>query len=142
MVVVREGQQAKVQVASGFTRVLVPVIGTVPNRLSQEIGASLCAHQDSKLWLLHVEPDREPALAVGGRDSGGRRTLAPRQSRGRLVQQQVLRDAEILARRLGAAPRLLTRQGDDPAQETLAAASELDADLVVLGTELRSERVE
>ena len=137
MVVVREGGQAKVQAASGFPRVLVPVVGTVSNLLAQELGGSLCGHRGSALWLLHVEPGRELGRAPGGRGSGGGRTLAPRHHRGELLQQQVLRDAEGLARRLGAAPRLLTREGD-PTQEILAAAAELAADLVVLGTELRS----
>ena len=142
-IVVREGQRARVQAGSGFPRVLVPVIGTVPNVLAQEVGASMCAHRDSTLWLLHVEPAREPGGATnGGRTGGGRagggRTLVLRQNRRQLLQQQVLRDAENLARRLGAAPRPLTRQGADPAQEILTVADELDADLVVLGSELRS----
>ena len=43
---------------SGFSTVLVPVIGTVPNRAAQELAYSLAARAGAEVVILHVEPER------------------------------------------------------------------------------------
>ncbi|HZA16748.1 MAG TPA: cation:proton antiporter [Pseudonocardiaceae bacterium] len=126
MLVVREGSQAQVQVVSGFSTVLVPVIGTVPNRAAQELAYSLAARSGAEVVILHVEPERR---------SNGRRT-ALRERSGGTVAGQVLEEAQDLARRLGVSPRALVRTGS-PTEEIIAAVRETGADLVVLGSELR-----
>jgi Kef-type K+ transport system membrane component KefB len=126
MLVVREGSQAQVQVVSGFSTVLVPVIGTVPNRAAQELAYSLAARSGAEVVILHVEPERR---------SNGRRT-ALRERSGGTVAGQVLEEAQDLARRLGVSPRALVRTGS-PTEEIIAAVRETEADLVVLGSELR-----
>ena len=126
MLVVREGPQAQVQAVSGFSTVLVPVIGTVPNRAAQELAYSLAARAGAEVVILHVEPERR---------SNGRRT-ALRERSGGTVAGQVLEEARDLARRLGVSPRALVRTGS-PTEEIIAAVRETEADLVVLGSELR-----
>jgi K+:H+ antiporter len=126
MVVVREGPQAKVQAVAGFSTVLVPVIGTVANRASQELAYSLAARAGAKVVILHVEPERP---------SNGRRTALRERSRG-TVARQVLEEARELAWRLGVSPQALVRTGA-PTEEIIAAVRETQADLVVVGSELR-----
>jgi nucleotide-binding universal stress UspA family protein len=124
--VVREGPQAKVQAVAGFSTVLVPVIGTVANRASQELAYSLAARAGAKVVILHVEPERP---------SNGRRTALRERSRG-TVARQVLEEARELAWRLGVSPQALVRTGA-PTEEIIAAVRETQADLVVVGSELR-----
>jgi nucleotide-binding universal stress UspA family protein len=102
------------------------VIGTVPNRAAQELAYSLAARAGAEVVILHVEPERR---------SKGRRT-ALRERSGGTVAGQVLEEARDLARRLGVSPRALVRTGS-PTQEIIAAVRETEADLVVLGSELR-----
>jgi Kef-type K+ transport system membrane component KefB/nucleotide-binding universal stress UspA family protein len=126
MLVAREGPQAQVQAVTGFSTVLVPVIGTVANRAAQELAYSLAARAGAEVVILHVEP--EPR-------SNGRRT-AVRERSGGTISRQVLEEARDLARRLDVLPRALVRMGS-PTEEILAAVRETEADLVVLGSELR-----
>ena len=126
MLVVREGPQPKAQAVSDFSTVLVPVIGTVPNRAAQELAYSLAARVGAEVVILHVEPERP---------SNGRRTALRERSR-ETIAQQVLEEARDLARRFGVSPRALVCTGS-PTEEIIAAVRETEADLVVLGSELR-----
>jgi Kef-type K+ transport system membrane component KefB len=127
VVVVWEGPRSRVQAIDGFRRVLVPIVGTLPNRAAQELAFALVAANGSDLVVAHVAPDEQQLVAVGA-DSGHARQPP---SRG------LVSEASGLARRLGLRPRTVTRAGSR-SREIPALAADLDADLVVLSSELRA----
>jgi Kef-type K+ transport system membrane component KefB len=127
VVVVWEGPRSRVQAVDGFRRVLVPIVGTLPNRAAQELAFALVAANGSDLVVAHVAPDEQQLVSVGA-DSG-----RPR----RPPSRGLVSEASGLARRLGLRPRTVTRAGSR-SREIPAIASDLDADLVVLSSELRA----
>jgi Kef-type K+ transport system membrane component KefB/nucleotide-binding universal stress UspA family protein len=127
VVVVWAGPHARVQLGEGFRRVLVPVVGTLPNRAAQEIAFSLAAANDTDLVVAHVAPDDADLVAVG----------ADAQRSGRIASRGLVTEASQLARRLGLRPRAVTRAGSR-SREIPAIAADVDADLVVLSAELRA----
>ncbi|MBV8949628.1 MAG: cation:proton antiporter [Actinobacteria bacterium] len=129
IIVVWEGPRSRVQAMEGFRRVLVPVVGTLPNRAAQEIAFSVAATSRSDLLLAHVAP--KASQPVGG-PSGAQ---AP-YDRARPARA-LLADATRRARQYGLRPTPVTRAGSR-AREIPAIATDLDADLVVLSAELRS----
>ena len=152
VLVVRSGQYARLDAMTGFSRILAPVVGTVPSRLAQEVAFSAAAHGGAELIIAHVAP---PLPGAGPVPAGAGAREAPRAGRARLalrsratspasarpvaekLASQVVSDAAHLAGRLGAAPRTVVRRGVSPAAEIVALIGELRPDLVVLGTELR-----
>ena len=166
VVVVRSGPSPRLDAMTGFSRVLVPVVGTVPNRLAQEIAFSAAANTDAELVLAHVAPPlaaadddaptgvavaTAPAAVVAGGAAGGEQAVLPEgapawssssgQPRRRSAQEElawhVVAEAAGLAERLGAQPRSMVLHGISPAAEIIRLIEELEPDLVVLGAELR-----
>jgi nucleotide-binding universal stress UspA family protein len=127
VIVVWEGPRARVQAIEGFRRVLVPIVGTLPNRAAQELAFGLVAANGSDLVVAHVAPDESQLVSVGAAPSRPR-TLPTR---------GVVAEASGLARRLGLRPRTVTRAGSR-SREIPAIAADVDADLVVLSSELRA----
>jgi len=127
VVVVWAGPHARQQLGDGFRRVLVPVVGTLPNRAAQEIAFALAAANDADLVVAHVAPDDADLVAVG----------ADAQRSGRIASRGLVTEASQLARRLGLRPRAVTRAGSR-SREIPAIAADVDADLVVLSAELRA----
>jgi len=133
VVVVWDGAEevARTSERDGFRRLLVPVVGTMPSRAAQEVGASLAASTGADLVLAHVTvPD---ASRVGGDGSSG--PLPARSSR--TIGEGIVAEAEHLARRLGIRPQAILREGGSRAEEIARLAEEVDADLVILSAELQ-----
>ncbi|MDP9398199.1 MAG: universal stress protein [Actinomycetota bacterium] len=150
VVVVRSGEYARLDAMVGFSRILVPVVGTVPDRLAQEVGFSVAANGGAELVIAHVAPplpdDLSPGQAGAARATGvagsrlavqARPTLSAPDLLAEELAGQVVADAADLAARLGATPRTVVRHAVSPAAEIVALIGELEPDLVVLGTELR-----
>ena len=53
-VIVWDGRQSRLQTATGFNRVLLPVVATVPNRAAQEVAFSLAAECGADVVVAHV----------------------------------------------------------------------------------------
>ncbi len=118
----------------GFRRILVPVVGTVPNRAAQEVGASMAAATGAELVLAHIAvPDAVRAPAGG--TAGAPSALASRSPR--TIGEGIVAEAAHLAARLGLRPRTVLREGGSRAEEIAQLAEEMDADLVILSAELQ-----
>jgi nucleotide-binding universal stress UspA family protein len=133
VVVVWDGAEelARASERDGFRRVLVPVVGTMPSRAAQEVGASLAASSGADLVLAHVTvPD---SSRVSGDGPAG--PLPARSSR--TIGEGIVAEAEHLARRLGTRPQAILREGSSRAEEIARLAEEVDADLVILSAELQ-----
>lgn len=137
VVVVWDGaaERAEQVEREGFRRILVPVVGTVPNRAAQEVGANMAASTGADLVLAHIAvPDaarptdapRERAAFAGGL------SRSPR-----TIGEGIVAEAAHLARRLGIRPRTILREGGSRAKEIAQIADEVDADLVILSAELQ-----
>ncbi|MDP9408379.1 MAG: cation:proton antiporter [Actinomycetota bacterium] len=150
VLVVRSGEYARLDALKGFSRVLVPVVGTVPNRLAQEVGFSAAANGGAQLTIVHVAPavgpgadQPVPVSAVNSVGAGpGPAPSDSDSTQGRTydaLANQVLTQAQDLAVRLGVAePRTLLLHGPNPTEELIRLIDAERPDLVVLGTELRA----
>ncbi|SDQ77762.1 cation:proton antiporter [Quadrisphaera sp. DSM 44207] len=152
VLVVRSGQFARLGAMTGFSRVLVPVVGTVPNRLAQEVGFSAAAHGGAELVIAHVAPPAADGAPLGSAapvgaaaaGSGGGADRSGAEGPARLARSydglghQVLARARDLAVRLGADPQVVLLHGSNPAAEIIRLVEEEQPDLVVLGTDLRA----
>ena len=159
VLVVQSGPTARLDAFTGFSRILVPVAGTLPNRLAQEVAFSAAATAGAELVIAHVVPAapgaappvaapppahvgaRRVAGGLGLRRSVGRTALAdlgPPASGGAQdeIAVRVLTEAADLAERLGTRAQQVLRHGPSPAAEIVALARELQSDLVVLGSQL------
>ncbi len=147
VLVVQSGVTARLHAFTGFSRILVPVAGTLPNRLAQEVAFSAAATCGAELFIAHVLPTTDVAApaAPGGRgrpDDAGRsaqrsatKTLATSEVSD-VLADQVLAQASELAQRLGARPTSVLRRGASPAAEVVTLVDELRPDLVVVGSQL------
>ena len=134
-VIVWDGAEGKYEAVHGFRRVLVPVVSTVASRAAQEVAFSLAAASNAEVVIAHVDVERRaPVPAATGR--GGVRDTGPHRVRDG-VSSGVVYEAADLARRLGVQPRTVVRQSDSRAQAISDLAGEIEADLVVLGSELQ-----
>jgi nucleotide-binding universal stress UspA family protein len=147
VIMVQSGPTARLDAFTGFSRILVPVAGTLPNRLAQEVAFSAAATSGAELVIAHVVPtvDLTAAAASGGQRAGaedggqaarrGPGTVATAEVQ-QVLADHVLTDAAELAERLGARPTTVLRSGASPAAEIVALTEELRPDLVVLGSQL------
>jgi Kef-type K+ transport system membrane component KefB len=102
--------------STGFDRVLVPVVGTQPNRAAQEFAFSLAAHTEAEALAVHVVSDGAASQEVAF---------------------SILAEASDLAGRLGADVTTVVKEAGDRTQAIVDAAREYSADLVVLSAELQ-----
>lgn len=133
VVVVWDGAEdvARTSERDGFRRILVPVVGTVPSRAAQEVGASLAAATGADLVLAHVTV---PDSSRVGADVP---SAVPPVRSSRTIGEGIVAEAEHLARRLGIRPQAILREADSRAGEIARLAEEVDADLVILSAELQ-----
>jgi nucleotide-binding universal stress UspA family protein len=135
-IVVWDGDEGRREAANGFRRVLVPVVSTVPSRAAQEVAFGLACANAAEVVIAHVDVERSAPVPVGGRsdsDDGEQRRTRVRQT----VAQGVVYEAADLARKLGVDPQTIVRQHESRAEAISELAVELEADLVVLGSELQ-----
>jgi nucleotide-binding universal stress UspA family protein len=147
VLVVQSGEHARLDAFTGFSRILVPVVGALPNRLAQKV--RLQRRRDRRRGAVHRHllptTDSPAAVAAGSRrrpDDAGR--PAPRSATTTLLTsdvsevlaEQVLSEASEFAQRPGARPTSVLRRGASPAAEVLTLVDELRPDLVVVGSQL------
>lgn len=111
-----------------FARAVVPVAGTPASRAASEIAFNLSANLGTEITITHVSEAVEAGLLgnILHRDQG-----SPEENAQRLLDQ-----ATSMANELGVTPKA-TLRGGYPADEILAQVRELEADLVVMGANLR-----
>lgn len=149
LVIVRRARNLERLLPQAFARALVPVSANASSRAAQEIACNLSAHIGTEVVLTHVVNRGGPSARTGrvrqllglrapgepwGPEGGsGVATLDP----GTDVADKVMAQAQALAAELGARVRPAVRAGTATADEIVAAAAELDVDLVVVGANLR-----
>jgi nucleotide-binding universal stress UspA family protein len=125
VILVRRERRTGLPIPPAIGSILVPVTGRLSSRAAQEIAYGLSARIGSLDHLAHVvnrpTVSATPNAAV----------------RNAVIADQLMRNAQDLARSWGATTGAITRLGD-PATQLLALAIELDVDCVVVGVQ-RSE---
>lgn len=115
---------------AAYSRAVVPVAGTPASRAASEIAFNLSRNLGTAIELMHVTSNKQGSL-LGGLLHIGESTPVDQGSGALLLDQ-----ARLMAKELGVETRLVLRNGD-PADEILELVSELEADLVVMGANLR-----
>jgi Kef-type K+ transport system membrane component KefB/nucleotide-binding universal stress UspA family protein len=129
-IVVWDGDEGRREATHGFRRVLVPVVSTVASRAAQEVAFGLASAGDAEVVIAHIDVERSAPVPVGARDD----------QRGRVrqtVAHGVVYEAADLARKLGVDAETIVRRHESRAEAISELALELDADLVILGSELQ-----
>jgi Kef-type K+ transport system membrane component KefB/nucleotide-binding universal stress UspA family protein len=103
-----------------FRRVLLGITGTAPGRAAEELCFRLAVRYDAQVLALHVVTHE----LTGGGDSPA-------------VERELAR-ADAVGQAFGVASALAVRRGTVPADELVRAATEWQADTIVLGTTVRS----
>jgi Kef-type K+ transport system membrane component KefB/nucleotide-binding universal stress UspA family protein len=135
LIIVRRARNLDRPLPGAFARALVPVSAAPWSRAAQEIAFNLSANIGTEIVLTHVAT---PSTTASGdareRRAGGATEVAdPRAD----VSGKLTERAEAFAEEQGARARTVARTGSSPAEEIIAAAIEEQADLVVLGANLR-----
>lgn len=136
LVIVRPARRLDRRLPGVFTKVLVPVTGSPSARAGQEVACNMASSLGSQVVLAHVVTRTDGPDAGAGIESVGapsRRVLAEAEG----AAQVVLRGARDIAMETGVEPELLVRHGSSAGDEILAAAGEVGADLITLGTSVR-----
>lgn len=135
LVIVRRARNLDRPLPGAFARALVPVSAAPWSRAAQEIAFNLSASIGTEVLLTHVvTPSTTATGDARERRAGGDTEVAdPRAD----VSSKLTERAEAFAEELGARARTITRSGVSPAEQIIAAAAEEEADLVVLGANLR-----
>ncbi len=132
VVVVRRARNLDRPLPGAYSRAVVPVTGSPVSRAAQEVAFNLSAQLGTELHLTHVNTVRsEPA---GLPSLFSRRMIA---RSGSIVGVQVVAQAETLAIELGATTQTIVMDGTSPADEILKLSRDIEADLVVMGANLR-----
>jgi nucleotide-binding universal stress UspA family protein len=131
--------KSRLQTVTGFNRVLLPVVATVPNRAAQEVAFSLAGECGADVVVAHVVgTDSQPNGAAAPASPSARRRLATRTRSRTTMAEGIVAEAMDLARRFGVRPRRIIRQADSRADAIVGLAAEIRADLVVLSAELQA----
>lgn len=147
LVIVRRARGLETRLPEAFARAVVPVSPSESSRAAQEIAFSLSANLGTEILLTHVvDPPRDNGApqrlqTLFAQDPDDPETL-PGPSVTTVearadVAKKVLAQAEALGREVGARTRTVVRSGVSAAEDIVAAAAEHEADVVVLGANLR-----
>ncbi len=132
VVVVRRARNLDRPLPGAFSRAVVPVTGSPVSRAAQEVAFNLSSQLGTELHLTHVHTARgEPA----GLPSLFSRRMSQRGSVN--VGETMVGQAMALAEELGATSRAAVMEGSSPAEEILRLVQDIEADLVVMGANLR-----
>lgn len=129
VLLVRHGSEGSdTALTASFERVIVPAAGTRMSRAAEEIAFTLARGLGAEAWPLHViaRADKLPEPTFVGE-----RHPVP-------SVREVVSESADLARRFGQEAYPIVRSGGNPHEEVVRAADELGADLIVVGTQVRS----
>lgn len=153
LVLVKRGSRHGPTTPPALARALVPVSGSPSSRTAQEIAFSMSANHGTEMVLTHVINRPEVVAAgvgaaghgtssVGQRAKGRSHSLPvanqePGTQRGVRTADAVLEEAVALAGQFGVGARTHALSGASVAEEILAAAEDVGADLIFLGATVR-----
>lgn len=134
MVIVRQGVGVQKPPFEGLVRrIVVPVSGTVASRAAQEFAFSLASNVRAEVQLLHVVTSSSGATERRWRPGN---LYAPEREQPDVVHR-LMRTAEGLAGESGANTQSFIRESGTPANSIIGLALERDAEMIVLGAEVR-----
>jgi len=121
---------------AAFGRALVPVAGTPSSRAATEVAFNISSHLGTEVVLSHIVDragDDESVLAgiLPRRGSANSGTSA------REIGDAILQKSTEMAQELGVEAKTAVRTGHSTAEEVLSMVTEIEADLVVMGANLR-----
>lgn len=131
VVIVRRARGLDRPLPPAFSRVIVPVTGTPSSRSAQEVAFAISTQLGTEVVLSHVinRVNELPRIfARRGADDDPALTAAT----------SMMAGAVDRASQAGIEPRELVREGRSPGEALVQAARSEDADLVVLGAQLRN----
>jgi Kef-type K+ transport system membrane component KefB/nucleotide-binding universal stress UspA family protein len=136
VVIVRKARNLNGSMPGAFARALVPVIASASSRAAEELAANFASRLGTQLVLSHVIYRPSGDELVGGRFLGRIRAAAfPEDSD---VAERVLARAHEHALEVRASADTEIRFASAPAEDIVRHATELEADLIVLGAQLRN----
>ena len=109
-------------------RIVIATDGSGAAEEAVEMGLELAKEQGARVWLVHVQP---PLLAVGS--YAAMPVLIEPEQRPTVEEDEVLQRAAALAAERGIEAELVERVGQT-ADEIVAVADEVEADLIVVGS--------
>ncbi len=134
VVIVRPARDLETRLPGAFTRALVPVVGGRSSRAAQEIAFNISKQLGTELVLSHVVSRREASEVPFLPHTFQRRPMHPDEEE---VGRALMAQAVDLAAEIGVRAHTTIRTGVSAGQEIVAAAEEIEADLVLLGARLR-----
>ncbi len=136
VVIVRNARNLEGRLPGAFARALVPVIASESSRAAEELAANFASRLGTQLVLSHVVYRPAEVAAPGGRFFDRFRAVAfPEDSD---VAERVLARAHQHAIEVQASAETEIRFASAPAEEIVRHADEVDADLIVMGAQLRN----
>lgn len=134
IVIVRPARNLETRLPGAFTRALVPVVGGRSSRAAQEIAFNIAKQLGTELVLSHVVSRREATDVPFLPQSFHRQPMHPDEEE---VGRALMSQAVDLAAEIGVRAHTTIRTGASAGEEIVAAATEIEADLVLLGARLR-----
>lgn len=116
---------------AAFASAVVPVAGTPASRAASEIAFNISRNLGTAIHLAHIATQQADPGIIGDLLHPAREHHVSAETGQRLLDQSTTMAAE-----LGVAPDQALRRGE-PADEILSLVAELEADLVVMGANLR-----
>jgi len=107
---------------------VVPTDGTVPSRRAAEL-AFIVAERDALVTIVHMVPPETSAI---------RQLMVPDPTQRLDIGHQIASSLRDLGESFGIATETEVRMGPEPDEAILATARRTGADLVVLGTSIRT----
>ena len=136
VVIVRKGRNLPGKLPGAFGRALVPVVASASSRAAEELAANFASRLGTQLMLSHVVYRPRGGMATAGRFRDRLRDVAfPEDSD---VAERVLAQAHEHALEVRASADTEIRFASSPAEEIVRHAGEIEADLIVLGAQLRN----
>ncbi|MGF1597818.1 MAG: cation:proton antiporter [Acidimicrobiales bacterium] len=136
VVIVRKARNLPGRLPPAFARALVPVIASSSSRAAEELAANFASRLGTQLMLSHTVYRPDGDAVASGRLLGRIRAAAfPEDSD---VAERVLARAYQHALEVRAPADTAIRFASSPAEDIVRHAVEIDADLIVLGAQLRN----
>ncbi len=137
MVLVRGARNQEGRLPGIFARALVPVVGNQSSRAAQEVAGNLSNRLGTEMLLSHVVYAPEPPRRRVGLLTRATAVLTDDRVSDIDVGRRVLDQAAANAKEMRANYRTELRFSASPGDDMLRHASQADADLIVLGAQLR-----
>jgi len=132
LMIVRRARGLERPLPPAFSRVVVPVTGTPSSRSAQEVAFSISEQLGTEVVLTHVMDQAGPNLPrIFAR-------LGQADDPGVDVADELMAQAHVAAAAAGIDPRAVVREAVNAGDALVDAAAVEEADLVVLGAQLRN----